>query len=189
MPDLTVSTTVDNFMQSADAAAARAAIEAVSGPASAAANNIPVFDGNSGKLLSDSGISYQGGMPVLVKSGVLNVLTAGAPADIGTISIPAWVTRWAMGTAAPGSPSRVLAITAAGTLAAGAITLRDTPAGGGSAFSASVILPASSTNCTPIGQSGAATYQTNVFTVHVNQTTNSANAGTIQIWLWLWPLL
>lgn len=120
---------------------------------------------------------------VYVKS--LAVLTSGAPADIGTITIPAGVAARYLIPNHSGAYI-IYAETAAGSLAAGTFTIRDAAAGGGSAMTiASVAGPTAAGGV--VSSSGAVTVSTST-TLHVRQGVNSANAGTCSFYLTLNPI-
>ena len=137
------------------------------------------------------------GYPIVLSAKNITVLTSGAPADIASISLPSWFTRGCIQFATSGavSSSRIIMETGAATLGAGAITLFTASNGGGTAISTSQTLP--TTTLTSVGVFVSATggnvigpstvYGNN--TIYIRQTANSANAGTISVYLVLMPFL
>lgn len=140
-------------------------------------------------------LAFQG-FPMVLSAKNITVLTSGAPADIASISLPSWFTRGSLFFSSGGatSSSRIIAETAAGTLAATAVGLFAGPSGA-SALATATTLPSIQG-----GSSGIFTTATggNIFgpstaygnnTIYIRQTANSANAGTISVYLVLMPFL
>lgn len=136
------------------------------------------------------------GFPIVLSAKNITVLTSGAPADIASISLPSWLTRCSLlfATSSATSTSRVIAETAAGTLAGASIQLFGSAAGVNSLNSPQT-LPASAGAAvglwtTAIGGNifGPSTAYGND-TIYIRQTANSANAGTISVYLVLMPFL
>ena len=130
--------------------------------------------------------------PFVVSFKNITVLTTGAPADIASVTLPSWLTRYRVASA---GVHLLIAETASGTLADARFFLRNDANGAGSALTASMSGPASTTamilptapatdpqTFQPIGISTAGT-------LYLRQTANSANAGTVSVYLTLVPLL
>lgn len=156
-----VSNDIHAFMQSADKAAAVANLDP--------------------KLVTSANIN-----PMYVISFKdITVLTSGTPADIASVTLPTWLTRWRpfyIGNYCVGE-------TAAGTLAAANFTLRDAAAGAGNAQAASFAGPASAGASVVITNTGPTSTLANGNTLYLRQTINSANAGTISVYLIVMPYL
>jgi len=138
------------------------------------------------------GVSASGDGLYVVAFKNITVLTTGAPADIASLSLPSWLTRYRVASA---GVHLLIAETASGTLADSRFFLRDAASGGGAALTASISGPASTTvmilptapatdpqTFQPIGTSTSGT-------LYLRQTANSANAGTVSVYLTLVPLL
>jgi hypothetical protein len=136
-------------------------------------------------LAQKTALSLAAVQPFILAFKNVTVLTAGSPADIATVTLPAWCTRFRFASVG----HIVVAETAAGTLAGALFQIQDTAGGAGltvsSAWSGNastgvVVLPAvSSTSIVP----------STVPTLYLRQTANSANAGTISVYLTVVPLL
>ena len=162
---------------------------------------------NGSKFIRDDGtlaVPAGGGgsgvfSPMLVYANGLTVGTSGSPADIGTItfSLPPGASRWVpSGTNSGPSASCngwAVAETAAGTLAAAGIRIYSGASASGSLLGQSIsggaaALPASVGNYTPLlGGEAGGTVRT-ATTLYVNQATDSANAGTISVYMLIVPL-
>lgn len=129
------------------------------------------------------------GFPIIVSVKSLTVLLAGTPADIGTIAIPAGITRYslAFGSASSSGAGKCVAETAAGTLAGAAVTIRDAAAGAGNALTSTITLPTTAGLLSQAAAFGATGIYTSA-TLYVNQTSNSANAGTCSFYVTITPL-
>lgn len=135
-------------------------------------------------------IPAAGPAPVGLYVKSVAVLTTGAPADIATISVPADITRWRLagGNTVGTAGGSVIAETAAGTLAGANFTARDAANGTGLTLTAGVAGPASA----GAGSGWQMVATTNISTsntIHIRQTANSANAGTMSFYLLIQPLL
>lgn len=120
--------------------------------------------------------------PLVVYVKNLTILTAATPADLGTITVPtSWLTRYAI------TGGAIVAETAAGTLAGAALQLRSASAGGGTLLGTVSACPTASSN--HVAVAGSSNGVGSVATIYVHQTTNSANAGTISVYLILNPAL
>lgn len=120
----------------------------------------------------------------------VEVLTADAPADIATISLPANITRWRLagGNTVGTAGGTILAETADGTLAGANFTAFDAAGGTGLTLTAGGAGPASA-GAGSGWQMVAATNISTSTTIHIRQTANSANVGTISFYLLIQPLL
>lgn len=132
------------------------------------------------------GLNYVASIIVYAKS--LTVLTAGAPADIGTITLPVRC-HLDLGTLNQNAVTCV-AETASGTLAGGSFRVFTAAAGGGTGLIASQTMPASA------GAAVAKNYAINQTTtvypagtvLYINQGANSANAGTASFYITIFPI-
>lgn len=115
----------------------------------------------------------------------ITVLTSGTPADIASVTLPTWLTRWRIFYIG----NYCIGETAAGTLAAANFTLRDAAAGAGNAQAASFAGPASAGTSVGITNTGPTSTLSNGTTLYLRQTANSANAGTISVYLIVMPYL
>lgn len=116
----------------------------------------------------------------------ITVLTTGADADVATLVLPNWLTRFMSGINTWGN---VVAETAAGTLASAGYSIYTGPGATGILFSGSA-LPASI---------GVATVMTNGFVTHIatgspitlylRQIGNSANAGVVSSFWQIRPMV
>lgn len=126
------------------------------------------------------GSSYASSLPIIVAVKSVTVLTSATPADIATITLPAGITRYIF------SSGECYAETAAGTLAAGAMQMRTAAAGGGSQIGGNITPPASSGVATGIVGSQTAVFSNT--TLVFRQTGSSANAGTVSLYIVLYPI-
>lgn len=153
------------------------------------ANNIDYFDISAAGVISEPGsvtgasATYASFIPVFVETHGLTIFTTGASENLGTITIPAGITRYYIPAA---GAIQCYAETAAGTLAAGTIQLRTATSGGGSQMGSTITPPASSGAMTTTA--GVNTTAWTATTVYLYQTGNSANAGTVSVGLWIVPL-
>lgn len=156
-------------------------------PVSAAVGSF-MQSANQADMRSALGISY----PVIVLSAKnVTVLTSGAPADIASITLPSWLTRWSIPNHGVGNiQSRLIAETASGTLAGASFTCYTAASGGGSAVSNAITGPTAAgvgSSISGIAPTTAAAFTSN--TIYIRQTANSANAGTVSFYLMLLPFL
>jgi hypothetical protein len=131
--------------------------------------------------------------PIVLKIANVSVLT-GSTGDIGTVDIPAWVTRFTLdgGGAGPMSSPSVFIVTetATGDISASNFVLRDGPGGTGQAVSGTIVARAfagqvnyaASYWAMPGGVISTGT------TLYLNQTVCSANAGTVSVYVKILPL-
>lgn len=131
------------------------------------------------------------GYPIVISAKNITVLTSGAPADIASITLPAWLTRYmpGVGTSTQTCWSRIIAETAGGTLGAGQFGVYSGAGGTGTLMttSAATVLPSSAGATSPVQFTAGAVFANN--TIYIRQTANSANAGTISVYLVLVPFL
>jgi hypothetical protein len=121
----------------------------------------------------------------------ISILTTGAPADIGTITIPSWITRYAPATGTGVSVARGVIIVGeslSGTTASATFVVRDAASGGGnSVFSVNGGGP-TATGTIAVGATTSTSQLYTSSTLYINQTANSANAGTISVYVLLTAL-
>jgi hypothetical protein len=131
------------------------------------------------------------GSPILLSVKNVTLRTTGAPADIATITIPAWITRWALtGLANTTSLNAIFcetgdstaALSAAYTAAAGAGVLMFTAVEVGVAPAAVKWVPSSS-------QSKFYTTASHGNIIYIRQTVNSTLAATCSYYVFLVPYL
>lgn len=123
--------------------------------------------------------------PIIVAFKNINVLTSGAPADIASVTLPSWCTRYTVVT----TGSRMLAESAAGSLNTSAFIVRDAASGAGNALTASAAGPSSTAVTVSITGASAAIPPVTATTLYLNQTANSGNAGVISVYLMIIPFL
>lgn len=130
-------------------------------------------------------------VPIILSVKNVTVLTSGAPADIASITVPAWVTRWMLVGSSVGATSRLIAESAAGSLSAATFAVLDGAGGVGNFVSSGTITGPSSANLGSL--IGAAAPGTLAFstssTIYIRQTANSANAATASFYLVVFPFL
>lgn len=127
---------------------------------------------------------------LVLRVNSVTILTAGAPADIATITVPAWCTRWVMtgSSAAVVIGSVAVAETAAGSLSAAAVEFRDAAGGGGSAITTvAAAMPTAAGNAASFRAVTTTIFSSS--TIYIRQTTDSANAGTVSFYVTILPLL
>jgi hypothetical protein len=141
--------------------------------------DVQAFDA---KLALGAGVAF----PFVVAFKNVTVLTSGAPADIASVQLPAWCTRWILYW---NNPTRCIAEAAAGTLAAAVFNVLGVAGGGGMTLSSISAGPAS-TAVAATGNApslGVPPQTSNI--IYLRQTVNSANAGTISVYALIVPLL
>lgn len=150
--------------------------------------------GTAGQVLTSNGAgvdpTFQTAGPIVLSVKNVTVLTTGTPADIATITVPSWITRWkTLGSTSavtgPGGGTMV-AETAAGTLAAASFTCFSAAGGSGNIILAATTGPTAAGGTTNFAV-GTATSQTST-TLYIRQTANSANAGTLSFYMVILPL-
>jgi len=203
---LPVSAAVGSFMQSSDQAAMQSAL-GLGTPTTIGAAILNLTNpgaitflrmnaDNTASALNASDIRTALGLdsvtPIILSAKNVTVLTSGAPADIASITLPSWLTRWSIPLGSVGNfTSRVIAETAAGTLGSASFTCYTAASGGGSAVTGAITGPTAAALGYPINginpSSVAAAFTSN--TIYIRQTANSANAGTVSFYLMLLPFL
>lgn len=139
-------------------------------------------------ITGTGGTSYGQILPITFFVKSVTVLTSGTPADIATITLPSWLTRWRLaGTSFSVSFNTFVAETASGTLASGAVEGHDASGGGGNTILSSTALPAGAGQGTGWAASSA-TIISSSGTIYIRQTSNSANAGTVSFYVTVMPL-
>jgi len=123
--------------------------------------------------------------PFVIAFKNVTVLTTGTPEDVASVALPAWCTRYFVIL----TGSRCIAESAAGTLAAASLNLRDAAAGGGNAASSNFAGPASTSVMVNVTGTAASSPPHTAATLYLNQTANSANAGTISVYAVIVPCL
>lgn len=133
-------------------------------------------------------------VPLTLYAKSVTVLTAGAPADIATITIPAGVTRWAV-VATSDIDLNPRWLGGVGIVETAAATLQDavfvfrTAAGGGGIELGSLFTALTTVGTSDVIMSFSATVATSsASTITVRQTIASANAGTVSFYITIFPL-
>ncbi len=127
-------------------------------------------------------------LPVLLFARSIAILTTGSAADIATIAIPDFITRFTTsGGATTAWVTKAYAETAAGTLASATFQVRDASAGGGNNIVAVAGLTAPAAVDTFTTVAGAAIVST-ARIIYIRQLTDSLNAGTLTFSIWIVPL-
>jgi hypothetical protein len=137
---------------------------------------------------SNSATSHgQFGLPIIVSVKNLTVLTVGS-GDIGYITLPAGLTRWTLMAARTDAASAmVVSETASGTLAAMNLGLFTAANAGGTQILSYATLSAL-TAAGHMQQLATSTSLQTGNTIYFHQTSDSAYAGTISIYLLIMPL-
>jgi hypothetical protein len=140
------------------------------------------------RLFSDgtNWVALRNYAPIALPSATVSILTAGTPADVTTITIPPWITRWTFVNSA--GNLCIFANTAAGTMAAGVVQFRTAATGGGVALNSTALAPPVTANSFTNSGGTATTSTFTVSTIFVNQTVNSANAGTVTFYVAIIPI-
>jgi hypothetical protein len=124
--------------------------------------------------------------PFIIWFKNVTVLTSGAPADVASATLPSWCTRYRL---AQSGVHLCIAESAAGTLAGASFVVRDTAGGGGNPICNNFAGPASTSVVVAPVNPGASVLPSTAGTIYLNQSVNSANAGTISVYLMIVPLL
>ena len=128
-------------------------------------------------------------VPITIKIGTFSVLTSGSPADLGSVSVPSWITRFIPVDFAQSRPycGWGVAETASGTLAAANLLIYDGSGGTGNTLGSS-LGPTAANQTVPLsGGSLISTFSTSN-TIYLRQTTDSLNAGTVSVYITIQPL-
>ena len=147
--------------------------------------NIDTFLRTANDGAAKESLSLAEVQPFVLAFKNVTVLTTGTPADVASVALPAWCTRYYVIL----TGSRCIAESAAGTLAAASLNLRDAAAGGGNAASSNFAGPASTSVMVNITGTAASSPPHTAATLYLNQTANSANAGTISVYAVIVPCL
>ena len=114
--------------------------------------------------------------PVTLAFKSVSVLTSGAPADLVTLAVP--FSRWTTLANGTSTACKVVAESAAGTLAAGSLAMFDAAAGGGNQIISTTAGP-TGTNPNQFATLTAAGVVSSSSTLVLRQMVNSGNAGVI----------
>jgi len=125
--------------------------------------------------------------PLIVAFKNITVLTTGAPADVASITLPSWVTRYVVIL----TGSRCICESASGTLAGASFIIQDVANSSSSSdnMSSSFAGPASTSVTVSVTGTAISRAPSVATTLYLRQSANSANAGTISVYLVLVPLL
>jgi hypothetical protein len=161
----------------------------IAGTSTALGGSVLPAPGSPGTRMTSDGTSWTAmanGNPISFYVSGVTVLTSGSPADIATITIPSWITRYA--SPAIGGGFIVYASAAAGTLAGASFTARDTGGGGGNAVTSAAAGPTAVNLINQAnGASNTATFTGN--TIYIRQTINSGFSGTCSFYVKIQPIL
>jgi hypothetical protein len=128
-------------------------------------------------------------VPLIVYVKNVNVVTSGAPTDIGSITIPSWITRYGFstGTTTTVSDSRSL-VESGGPLTSGQFGIFTAAGGAGTQITQTTTNTFSSSvgGVIPFGAVTGVT--TTSSTLHIRQTANAANAGVVSFYIMIFPL-
>lgn len=130
------------------------------------------------------GTSYGAAAPIMLYVKSVTIKTSATPADIATITVPSGITRYRV---INSQQMAAVAETASGTLAAANVKVQDASGGLGTNVVAAFAMPAAAGQMT----SAAGASSTSLFTsstLYLNQTSNSANAGTCSFYIMIQPL-
>jgi hypothetical protein len=174
MPDpFPISADVWALAQAADKAAMRDVLDVVPG------TDVQVYDP---KLVTGANFN-----PMYVAAFKnVPVLTTGAPADIASITLPAWLTGYII---SPISSLRIIAESASGTLAAASFFIRTGPNSTGFSLASSGTGPTGTTTAVHVNGTITSVPRASGNTLYLHQGANSANAGVVSVYLILMPLL
>lgn len=141
--------------------------------------------GSANKEAAKESLSLAEVQPFVLAFKNVTVLTTGTPEDVASVALPAWCTRYYVIL----TGSRCIAESAAGTLAGATFSLRDAASGGGNSASSNFVGPASTSVMVSVTGTPATTAPHTSATLYLNQTANSANAGTISVYAVIVPCL
>ncbi len=156
------------------------------------AGTVPFHGGSPGAQPGLVAAPLQGGGTVLpIRLYVKNVpvRTIGAPMDIATIAVPAGITRFGVviGSSVNGGGGQILAETAAGSLGAASFKMWDGPNATGNAITGVSGGPSQAGAMVGLPGAGAGFVST-ASTIYINQSVNSAFAGTCSFYVTIFPL-
>lgn len=126
--------------------------------------------------------------PIILSVKNITVLTSGAPADIASISVPSWVTRWTLRGSGLGATSAIYSESGSGDFSAASFTCYDAAGGAGNAISSVIAGLATAQRIGSLGASTTIPLSTSN-TIYIRQTANSTNAGTCSFYLVVFPFL
>lgn len=124
--------------------------------------------------------------PFVIAFKNVTVLTSGTPADVASVALPAWCTRYRLGQS---GVHLCVAESAAGTLAGASFAVRDAASGGGNSISNAFAGPASTSAIVAPVNTSTSVWPSTAGTIYLYQSANSANAGTISVYLMIVPCL
>jgi len=137
---------------------------------------------------ADGSVAYGYPARVMIAAKNVAILTAGAPADLATLSIPTGIARFRfVGSSNAQSASTIVTETQTGTPAAGVCEVH-TASGGGGATVISSTAPGSGAGTAvgwPANNAGQLITGANLY---IRQTVNSANAATLSFYVEIEPL-
>lgn len=127
--------------------------------------------------------------PIILAVKNVTIKTTGSPADIATITVPAGITKYrVLGSSAATMPAvAMIPNTFSATMAAATFQLNDAAANGGQNLTQTGTGPGTSAQSTGIA-AGNNTFAT-ASTLYIRQTVDSANAGTLDFYVMLYPTL
>lgn len=149
-------------------------------------SDIDTFMRSANDSAAKANLSLADVQPFVIAFKNVTVLTTGTPADVASVALPAWCTRYRM---APSGVHICIAESAAGTLAGASFGLRDAASGGGNAISNAFAGPASTSVIVLPVNAGTSVLASTASTLYLYQSANSANAGTISVYLMIVPCL
>jgi hypothetical protein len=148
--------------------------------------DITAFLGAANNTAAKEALALATVQPFIISFKNVTVLTTGAPADVASVTLPSWCTRYRL---AQSGVHLCIAESAAGTLAGASFVVRDTAGGGGNPISNTFAGPASTSVVVAPVNSGTSVLPSTAGTIYLHQSANSANAGTISVYLVIVPLL
>lgn len=147
--------------------------------------DITTFLGSANDTAAKEALGLAEVQPFFVAFKNVTVLTSGAPDDVASVALPAWCTRFRLSTVG----HVCVAESASGTLAGASFLVQDTAGGAGATISGTWLGNASTSVVVLPINSSTSVIPSTVSTIHLRQTANSANAGTISVYLMVVPLL
>lgn len=135
-------------------------------------------------LLQIQGTAFS--TPIVVAFKKVTVGTSGSPADIASVTLPTWLTRWRP---IVSTGHVCMAESASGTLAGAAFSVYAQAGGAGTAVVSSFLGPSSTSVVTNPNSANTGIVPSTQTTIYLRQTTDSANAGTISVYLLILPCL
>jgi hypothetical protein len=147
--------------------------------------DITAFLGSANDTAAKESLSLAEVQPFIISFKNVTVLTTGTPADVASVALPAWCTRYRLANIG----HVVVAESAAGTLAGAIYNVTDAAGGVGVTICGTFTGPASTSAVVLPANTGTAVVPSTVSTIYLRQTANSANAGTLSVYLTVVPLL